>query len=71
MNAIHPGYGFLSENAQFADLVTKAGIVFIGPSGKNISAMGNKSASKVFLQPLGIPFIPGYFGSNQDFGFKN
>lgn len=69
VDAIHPGYGFLSENAEFADLVSNAGMIFIGPSSKNISAMGNKSASKMYLLPLDIPFIPGYFGANQDFKF--
>jgi acetyl/propionyl-CoA carboxylase alpha subunit len=41
-------------------------MIFVGPKAKNISAMGNKSASKVFLKPLGVPFIPGYFGKEQD-----
>lgn len=66
VDAIHPGYGFLSENADFAESVVKNGFIFIGPQAKNITAMGNKSASKVFLQPLGVPFIPGYFGKAQD-----
>lgn len=69
VDAIHPGYGFLSENATFAELVRSSGIIFIGPSAKNIVAMGNKSESKIFLQPLGIPFIPGYFGKNQEVNF--
>lgn len=69
VDAIHPGYGFLSENSIFADLVRSNGIIFIGPSAKNIIAMGNKSESKIFLQPLGIPFIPGYFGKEQDVNF--
>lgn len=66
VDAIHPGYGFLSENANFAEAVLKAGLIFVGPKAKSISAMGNKSASKVYLKPLGVPFIPGYFGKEQD-----
>lgn len=69
VDAIHPGYGFLSENAQFAENVLNAGLIFIGPKAKNISSMGNKSESKFFLKPLGVPFIPGYFGKEQDINF--
>lgn len=64
--AIHPGYGFLSENPDFADKVHKSGLVFIGPPASAIIAMGSKSASKNIMSKAGVPVVPGYHGSNQD-----
>jgi 3-methylcrotonyl-CoA carboxylase alpha subunit len=64
--AIHPGYGFLSENADFAKKCTEAGLKFIGPPWKAIEAMGDKSRSKDIMTAAGVPCIPGYHGSNQD-----
>lgn len=64
--AIHPGYGFLSENAAFAKKCTEAGLNFIGPPWKAIEAMGDKSRSKEIMISAGVPCIPGYHGSNQD-----
>lgn len=64
--AIHPGYGFLSENAGFAKKCTEAGLNFIGPPWKAIEAMGDKSRSKEIMIAAGVPCIPGYHGSNQD-----
>ncbi|KAF7194636.1 Methylcrotonoyl-CoA carboxylase subunit alpha, mitochondrial [Pseudocercospora fuligena] len=64
--AIHPGYGFLSENAAFAKACTDAGVKFIGPPWKAIEAMGDKSRSKEIMTEAGVPCIPGYHGSNQD-----
>ncbi|GAB7350114.1 hypothetical protein MBLNU459_g0779t1 [Dothideomycetes sp. NU459] len=64
--AIHPGYGFLSENAGFAKKCTEAGLTFIGPPWKAIEAMGDKSRSKEIMIAAGVPCIPGYHGSNQD-----
>lgn len=64
--AIHPGYGFLSENAQFALACEEAGIVFIGPTVSAITAMGLKSESKQLMETAGVPLIPGYHGDNQD-----
>ena len=64
--AIHPGYGFLSENAGFAEACGGAGIIFIGPSPRAIEAMGSKSAAKAIMQQAGIPLVPGYHGDNQD-----
>lgn len=63
--AIHPGYGFLSENAGFAQACAEAGIVFIGPSAAAISAMGDKSAAKALMQQAGVPLTPGYHGDEQ------
>ncbi|MEN6669933.1 acetyl/propionyl/methylcrotonyl-CoA carboxylase subunit alpha [Psychrobacter sp. B38] len=67
--AIHPGYGFLSENADFAQACQDAGLVFIGPSADAIRAMGGKSESKRLMQAAGVPLIPGYHGDNQDAAF--
>ena len=67
--AIHPGYGFLSENADFAQACQDAGLVFIGPSAKAIRAMGGKSESKRLMEAAGVPLIPGYHGDNQDAEF--
>ncbi|MGP9788449.1 ATP-binding protein [Roseinatronobacter sp. NSM] len=64
--AIHPGYGFLSENPEFVDAVAAAGLVFIGPSASAIRAMGLKDAAKVLMQDAGVPVVPGYHGTNQD-----
>ncbi len=64
--AIHPGYGFLSENAAFARDCAQAGIVFIGPSAEAIDAMGSKSAAKSLMEKAGVPLTPGYHGSRQE-----
>ncbi len=64
--AIHPGYGFLSENPEFVDAVQAAGLTFIGPSGAAIRAMGLKDAAKVLMEKAGVPVVPGYHGANQD-----
>jgi 3-methylcrotonyl-CoA carboxylase alpha subunit len=67
--AIHPGYGFLSENAGFAEKIAKAGLVFIGPPASAIVAMGGKSQSKVLMAKAGVPLIPGYHGDEQSEAF--
>ncbi|MCU6434838.1 acetyl/propionyl/methylcrotonyl-CoA carboxylase subunit alpha [Undibacterium sp. Jales W-56] len=67
--AIHPGYGFLSENSEFADACAKAGLVFIGPPASAIRAMGSKSAAKSLMEKAGVPLVPGYHGDNQDADF--
>src|SRR5690606_24166190 len=64
--AIHPGYGFLSENDAFADACAKAGLAFIGPPASAIRAMGSKSAAKSLMETAGVPLVPGYHGDNQD-----
>lgn len=64
--AIHPGYGFLSENPDFVDSVEAAGLTFIGPSAKAIRAMGLKDAAKVLMVEAGVPVVPGYHGADQD-----
>ncbi|MCZ0962582.1 acetyl-CoA carboxylase biotin carboxylase subunit [Paracoccus benzoatiresistens] len=64
--AIHPGYGFLSENPDFVDAVTAAGLVFIGPSADAIRAMGLKDAAKALMAKAGVPVVPGYHGEHQD-----
>ena len=64
--AIHPGYGFLSENPDFVDQVTAAGLVFIGPSASAIRAMGLKDAAKALMHEAGVPVVPGYHGASQD-----
>jgi len=64
--AIHPGYGFLSENPDFVDAVEAAGLVFIGPSAEAIRKMGLKDAAKALMVEAGVPVVPGYHGSNQD-----
>ncbi len=69
--AIHPGYGFLSENADFADACAKAGLIFIGPPASAIRAMGSKSAAKALMEKAGVPLVPGYHGDNQDADFLN
>ena len=67
--AIHPGYGFLSENAGFSRACEAAGIVFIGPTPAAIDAMGSKSAAKALMEKAGVPVVPGYHGDNQDAAF--
>ena len=67
--AIHPGYGFLSENAAFARSCADAGITFIGPPLTAIEAMGSKSAAKRIMEGAMVPLVPGYHGENQDAGF--
>ena len=66
VDAIHPGYGFLSENTEFCGKVAGAGLIFIGPTTAAIELMGDKKTSKVEMEKLGIPLIPGYHGDNQD-----
>src|SRR5450631_441791 len=63
--AIHPGYGFLSENDAFAEACAKAGVVFIGPPAAAIRAMGSKSAAKTLMEKAGVPLTPGYHGDDQ------
>jgi geranyl-CoA carboxylase alpha subunit len=63
--AIHPGYGFLSEREAFAQAVADAGLVFIGPDAHSIEKMGNKSASKIRMIAAGVPCVPGYQGDDQ------
>jgi 3-methylcrotonyl-CoA carboxylase alpha subunit len=65
-DAIHPGYGFLSENADFAQLTEDAGMVFVGPPPAAIRAMGLKDRSKEIMTEAGVPVVPGYHGQNQD-----
>jgi 3-methylcrotonyl-CoA carboxylase alpha subunit len=67
--AIHPGYGFLSENPGFADAVAAAGLTFIGPPASAIRAMGLKDAAKKLMEEAGVPITPGYHGENQDPAF--
>ena len=67
--AIHPGYGFLSENEDFAKACAAAGLVFIGPPASAIKAMGLKAESKQLMEKAGVPLVPGYHGANQDAAF--
>ena len=67
--AIHPGYGFLSENAEFAQAVMDAGLVWVGPNPSSITAMGLKDAAKKLMAEAGVPITPGYMGENQDPAF--
>jgi 3-methylcrotonyl-CoA carboxylase alpha subunit len=67
--AIHPGYGFMSENVEFAKACQEQGVVFIGPPVGAIAAMGSKSAAKVIMTDAGVPLVPGYHGDNQDEAF--
>jgi 3-methylcrotonyl-CoA carboxylase alpha subunit len=67
--AIHPGYGFLSENPDFVAAVVAAGLTFIGPDAAAIRAMGLKDAAKALMQQAGVPVVPGYHGAEQDPGF--
>ncbi|MCQ4279265.1 acetyl/propionyl/methylcrotonyl-CoA carboxylase subunit alpha [Pseudomonas stutzeri] len=64
--AIHPGYGFLSENADFARAIEDAGLIFLGPPASAIDAMGSKSAAKALMEKAGVPLVPGYHGEAQD-----
>ncbi|MGE6183456.1 biotin carboxylase N-terminal domain-containing protein [Aeromonas media] len=64
-DAVHPGYGFLSENSNFASACTSQGLRFIGPSGAAILAMGDKSGAKALMQAAGVPVLPGYHGADQ------
>ena len=68
-DAVHPGYGFLSENAAFAEACAAAGLVFIGPPPAAIRAMGSKSEAKRLLEEAGVPLAPGYHGERQDLPF--
>jgi len=63
--AIHPGYGFLSENADFAEACAAAGLVFIGPPAAAMRAMGSKSEAKALMEKAGVPVVPGYHGAGQ------
>src|SRR5215218_10434845 len=63
--AIHPGYGFLSENADFADAVAAAGLVWVGPPGSSIRKMGSKAGAKELMAAAGVPVVPGYTGEDQ------
>jgi 3-methylcrotonyl-CoA carboxylase alpha subunit len=64
--AIHPGYGFLSENADFAEACAAAGIVFVGPPAAAMRALGDKANAKALMQAAGVPVVPGYHGADQD-----
>ncbi|KYK45130.1 3-methylcrotonyl-CoA carboxylase [Bradyrhizobium liaoningense] len=64
--AVHPGYGFLSENAEFAQACLEAGLVFVGPTAGMMNAMGSKSGSKALMEKAGVPLVPGYHGEAQD-----
>ena len=68
-DAVHPGYGFLSEKSSFAKKVKDAGLIFIGPNPESIDMMGDKKTSKMKIQELGVPSIPGYHGDNQEISF--
>ena len=65
-HAIHPGYGFLSENEHFARACEEAGLIFVGPPAQAIAAMGSKSAAKALMERAGVPLVPGYHGDEQD-----
>ncbi len=62
-DAIHPGYGFLSENARFAEMVEAHGITFIGPSPQHMRTMGDKIAAKAAMAAIGVPLVPGSDGA--------
>jgi 3-methylcrotonyl-CoA carboxylase alpha subunit len=65
-DAVHPGYGFLSENAGFAKACEEAGIIFVGPPASAIEAMGSKAGAKALMDKAGVPLVPGYHGADQD-----
>ncbi|HNN08233.1 MAG TPA: acetyl/propionyl/methylcrotonyl-CoA carboxylase subunit alpha [Azospira sp.] len=67
--AIHPGYGFLSENADFAERCATEGLIFVGPPAASIRAMGSKSAAKSLMEKASVPLTPGYHGDNQEPAF--
>ena len=67
-DAVHPGYGFLSENAGFAKACAVAGIIFVGPPANAIEAMGSKAGAKALMEKAGVPLVPGYHGADQDDG---
>jgi 3-methylcrotonyl-CoA carboxylase alpha subunit len=69
IQAIHPGFGFLSENSEFCRKVKKAGVIFIGPSPEAMNIMGDKITSKIAMEKSKVPLIPGYHGENQDSDF--
>ncbi len=68
-DAVHPGYGFLSENAGFAEACAASGVIFIGPPPSAIAAMGSKSAAKALMEKAGVPLVPGYHGDRQEADF--
>jgi 3-methylcrotonyl-CoA carboxylase alpha subunit len=68
-DAIHPGYGFLSENPAFAEACAAAGIIFVGPSAAAMRAMGSKGSAKALMEKAGVPLLPGYHGTEQDTAF--
>src|SRR5688572_14920877 len=68
-DCIHPGYGFLSENAGFAEACAKAGVVFVGPPPAAIRAMGLKDRAKALMEKAGVPVVPGYHGERQEAAF--
>jgi 3-methylcrotonyl-CoA carboxylase alpha subunit len=67
-DAVHPGYGFLSENPAFAEACVEAGLIFVGPPAAAMRAMGSKSAAKALMERSGVPLLPGYHGEDQDAG---
>ena len=70
-DAVHPGYGFLSENASFAAAVTSTGLTFIGPSADSIRLMGDKAESKIRMKEAGVPTVPGFEGLEAQDDFRN
>ena len=64
--AVHPGYGFLSENARFAEACAAAGLIFVGPPASAIRAMGSKAEAKRLVALAGVPVVPGYGGERQE-----
>jgi 3-methylcrotonyl-CoA carboxylase alpha subunit len=66
--AVHPGYGFLAENADFAEACAAAGLIFVGPPASAIRAMGSKQEAKALMEQAGVPIVPGYHGADQDEG---